>query len=349
MNLLAQIAPQRSTQYSALATALAPHELQLSPLGQYIISSEPVQLGGQAYLKLAVRDEAERAHIQDLGALAMTSALFDFYEQIGDQVGPFLKPIELGYVPAMPPDLMMTRRYRGKTNELFTLFMCNVARFSSAFADQPWNTLRVLDPLAGGGTTLFAALMLGADAVGVELNETDVESTVAFIKQYTREQHVPCQVREEKLKKVGKRWHCAFGAQQLILTKGDTARADELLIAIKRPNLIVTDLPYGIQHSPGDDLQTLLKKALPTWAGMLLAGGVMTFAWESTRFPREDMIALVESSAPFKVLNTAPYNQLTHRVDRVIKQRDVIVAQKSEVRSQISDTRAAANANLSDI
>ena len=340
MNLLAQIAPQRSTQYSALATALAPHELLLSPLGQHITATEPVQLGGQAYLKLTVRDEAERAHVQSIGALAMTSALFDYYERLGDQAGPFLKPIELNFVPAMPPDLMMTRRYRGKTNELFTLFLCNIARFSSAFADQPWNKLRVFDPLAGGGTTLFAALMLGADAVGVELNETDVESTVAFIKQYTREQHVPCQVREEKIKKAGKRWHCAFGTQQLVLTKGDTSRADDLLAALKRPNLIVTDLPYGIQHSPSDDLQTLLKKALPTWAKLLAAGGAMAFAWESTRFPRADMIALVESSAPFKVLNQAPYNQLTHRVDRVIKQRDVIVAvTDSDIRGQISDVR----------
>lgn len=350
MQLLAQIAPQRSTQYSALASALAPQELRLSSLGAHLTAIEPATLGGQRYLKLDLRDEVERAAIQSLGTLAMTSALFDYYPQLGEHTGPFLRPIEMDFSPALPPDLMMTRRYKGKTNELFTLFLCNVARFSSGVANQPWNALRVFDPLAGGGTTLFAALMLGADAMGVETTEADVESTVAFIRQYAREQSLSCQIREERLKKVGKRWHCTFngaaggatGTHQLVLARGDTTRSVELLNQVKRPHLIVTDLPYGIQHTSGDELSKLLRQALPVWASLLQAGGVITFAWESTRFPREEMIALVESSAPLKVLNEPPYDQLTHRVDRVIKQRDVIVArvQMSDSRSPISDAKA---------
>ena len=49
-------------------------------------------------------------------------------------------------------------------------------------------------------------------------------------------------------------------------------------------------------------------------------------AWESTRFPRTDMIALVQAATPLTVLNEPPYDQLSHRVDRVIKNRDVLVA-----------------------
>ena len=83
----------------------------------------------------------------------------------------------------------MTRRYKGKTNELFTQFMCNLARYSSDFAAEPWASLRLFDPLAGGGTALFTALVLGADVAGVEKDSGDVESTAAFVEQYARTAH----------------------------------------------------------------------------------------------------------------------------------------------------------------
>jgi hypothetical protein len=52
----------------------------------------------------------------------------------------------------------------------------------------------------------------------------------------------------------------------------------------------------------------------------------MALAWEAQRFARPDMISLVESVCPMTVLNDPPYNRLAHRVDRVIKQRDVLIA-----------------------
>jgi hypothetical protein len=39
-------------------------------------------------------------------------------------------------------------------------------------------------------------------------------------------------------------------------------------------------------------------------------------------------MALVEATAPLTVRNTPPYDQLAHRVDRVIKRRDLLVAQR---------------------
>ena len=107
-----------------------------------------------------------------------------------------------------------------------------------------------------------------------------------------------------------------------------TADSVQLLSGFKRPHLIISDLPYGIQHR--GKLIELLSAALPIWTSMLLPDGVIAFAWESTRFPRSDMVDLVASTGPLTVLNEPPYNQLTHRVDRVIKQRDVLVARLTE-------------------
>ena len=328
---VAQIAPQRSTQYSALADALAPHELALSPLGGLLSAVAPVELGGQRYLRFDIPAALDDAQRRELGMLAMTSAFFEYREHCDDGDGPWLRPVETVYQPAFPPDLLMTRRYKGKTNELFTQFLCNVARHSSAFAASPWQDLRVFDPLAGGGTTLFAALMLGAHAAGVEKDSGDVESTATFIQQYAREQGIACKVKEERLKKVGRRWWFALGkdaaARQCILAQGDTAQSAELMRDVKRPNLIVTDLPYGIQHH--GELTGLLGAALPVWADLLLPGGSMALAWDATRFPRADMIARFESVNGLAVLNEPPYNRMAHRVDRVIKQRDVLVARKA--------------------
>ena len=158
---LAQIAPQRSTQYTDLARTLAIPELQLSPLGATATNVTHVTLGGQDYIQFALPQDPDAKQRRELAMLAMTSAFFRCYNSIGDVEGPLLAPLESGWQPALPPDLVATRRYRGKTNELFTHFLCNVARFSSAFADQPWHNLTLVDPLMGGGTTLFVGLMLG--------------------------------------------------------------------------------------------------------------------------------------------------------------------------------------------
>lgn len=324
--LLGQIAPQRSTQYATLAATLAPYELRLSPLGKHITEIQPRRLGGQDYLQFELPTEPGEDQARELGMLAMTSTFFIYYEKVGQLPGPLLRPLETRFEPVLPPELVMTRRYRGKTNELFTHFLCNITRFSSRFAERPWNALRVFDPLAGGGTTLFTALVLGANAAGVEQAAKDVESTAGFVKQFMRQQGIACQEKKERLKKVGGRWVFTIGkdtVQQCILARGDTVNSQTLVSGF-RPHLIVADLPYGIQHQ--GQLAGLLTKALPVWAAMLPSGGAMALAWESKRFPRPEMMALVESLSDLTVLNDFPYDHLAHQVDRVIKQRDVLVA-----------------------
>ena len=113
--LLAQRAPQRSTQYSSLAEDLAPHELRLSPVGRKIGALQLVTLGGQAYLECELRQDLDERDRYELGCLAMTSAFFLSYAEVGGVPGPFLQPIETGFAPPLPTEMAMTRRYRGKT------------------------------------------------------------------------------------------------------------------------------------------------------------------------------------------------------------------------------------------
>ncbi len=331
--LLAQIAPQRSTQYTDLANQFAPHELALSPVGSIITAMSPVMLAGQAYLKCELQEDGRETrlnemHLRELGWLSMTSAFFRYYDRLADLDGPFLKPLDIHWTPRLPADLISTRRYQGKTNEMFTHFMCNLARFSSDFAGTPWHELRIFDPLCGGGTTLFVGLVLGASVAGIETHKKDVHSTAVFLKQYAKEQNIPYTVKDERLKKLdANRWWFTLGddpQQRCFLVKGDTLRAPALISGFKKPHLIVADLPYGIQHK--GPLDTLLSEALPGWISVLTPGGALALAWDATRFTRDTMIAMLEAQNGLTVLNDPPYNQLAHRVDRVIKHRDVIVA-----------------------
>jgi hypothetical protein len=329
--LLAQIAPQRSTQYATLARDLAQPELQLSPFGPQITGSELVILGGQEYLRCAVQQEPTAAHVHELGMVAMTSAFFLYYEQIGEVAGPLLKPLESGFQPVLPPDLVATRRYRGKTNELFTHFLCNIARFSSAFADQPWSNLTLFDPLMGGGTTLFTGLMLGAAQVaGIEQDTDDVKSTAAYLSQYLQQERISHRMQPERFKKLGLRWDFSIGKKEkesrhCLLVNGDTLDAPTLLPGFK-PHLLVADLPYGIQHQ--GQLTALLTSALPIWTTMVRTGGALALAWDATRFSRTTMLETVSAFPELHIYNTPPYDQMAHQVDRVIKQRDVLVAQR---------------------
>lgn len=326
--IVAQIAPQRSTQYTEFVRDLAPHEIALSPLGSQITDDvAPIQLGTQDYLKFDLDDDvlSNAATLHALGHLAMTDAYFHYYERIGAQDGPFLKPIDVPVPGFLPHSIISARRYRGKTNELLTQFMCNLARYSSDYHDTPWNKLTLLDPLSGGGTTLFVGLVLGADVAGIEQDKKVIESTVAFLKEFTKEERIPMKFREDRLKNVGKRWFFTVNqAARCVIGRGDTRDVQHFVNGLKPPQLIVTDLPYGIQHRDG--WETILVSALPAWADVLAEGGAVVFSWNATRLPREGMIELVHEVSDFTVIDAPPYNQLAHRVDRVIKQRDIIVA-----------------------
>jgi len=328
--IVVQIAPQRSTQYTNLARDLAAAELSASPLGRSLGEVEIETIAGQDYVKLELSGPSlSPEDLLQLSGMAMVGGAFELFESIADVPGPLLRPIPATYPFFVSPDMSAIRRYKGKTNELFTHFLCNVAKYASDFSASEWRTLRLLDPLCGGGTTLFVALSLGCNVAGIELRRMDVETTAAFIKQYCRENRIAVVLKEERLKRLvsARRWIFTIGkedARQCLLVHGDAAQTTELVAGFGRPQLIVCDLPYGIQHS--GPLVDLLAPCLPAWAAILEPGGAIAFSWDATRFSRAEMIALVQAAAPLQVVERPPYDCLAHRVDRVIKRRDVIAA-----------------------
>jgi hypothetical protein len=286
-------------------------------------------LAGQHYLRFDLPTLPTPEQARELGTLATLSAYFESIDQLEDRPGPWLRPLETGFQPILPAELAAARRYRGKTNELLCHFLCNLARYASDFTHLPWTDLRVLDPLTGGGTILFTAMMLGAEVAGVEQDEQDVRTTVAYVRQFCQEAGITCRVQEERLRKVGRRTTLTVGKtppRRCLLAEGKTDQTAAFVLGFK-PHFVITDLPYGIQHN--GPIVDLLTGGLPVWANLLPRGGTLVFAWDATRFERAEMVSLVEATAPLTVLNHAPYDQLAHRVDRVIKRRDILVARRT--------------------
>ncbi len=336
--LALKITPQRSTQYANMTEKLAEPELLASPLGAAITHIEPVTFAGQAYLFVSLDNESVSSQCleleQVLPRLGATSEAYEFFERIGDVEGPFLRPLETTFVPFLPLEMAEIRRYKGKTNEVFTRVLLNIAVFAGVFTNQYTGRLRILDPLAGGGTTLFLALSDGYDAFGIEHQKQDVDTTVVFLRQYLNSIHMPYKELDERGRRTGRRYQFEIGrkgaTRRLVLAHGDTCDAHLHMQEVPggpHMHAIVADLPYGIQHF--GEIAGMLSKALPVWESMLLPGGTVALAWNATRIERTAMIDLVEQQTQLRIRNDPPYTRFVHTVDRVIKKRDILVAVKA--------------------
>jgi hypothetical protein len=330
MKLALPITPQRSTQYSSMTGTLAAPELLASPLREAISHVEPVTFAGQAYLLVIIDEAASPGMLNVLSRLGATCGAYEYFERIGEVQGPLLRSLEPCFTPFVPLEMAEVRRYKGKTNEVFTRVLLNVAIFAGAYSRQFTERLRVLDPLAGGGTTLFLALAAGYDAFGIEHERQNVETTAVFVKQYLNNEHIPYKELDER-RRAGRRYQFEVGRKEatrmLVLAHGDTRQANLHMQEVPggpRMHAIVGDLPYGIQHF--GEIAGLLREALPIWESLLLPGGTLALAWNATRIERTALVDLVERSTQLKVRNDPPYTQFAHAVDRVIKKRDILVA-----------------------
>jgi hypothetical protein len=333
MKLALKVTPQRSTQYANMAQSLAIPELLASPLHSAITEVALTTLAGQPYVLADINEEqlSSAEQLRALHRLGAISEIYEYFERLGEVKGPLLRPVEPQFQPFVPWEMVETRRYKGKTNELFTQVLLNAAIFAGAYSEQYAQPLRILDPLAGGGTTLFVGLALGYDVFGIELTRQDVETTAIFIKQFFNSERVPYKEIDERGRRAGRRYLFEVGPRRqtrtLVLVHGDAREAASHLREVPggpHMHAIVGDLPYGIQHF--GEIAGLLRQALPAWEQMLLPGGTVALAWNATRIERSAMVELLQQQTALQVRDDPPYTQFAHTVDRVIKRRDIIVA-----------------------
>ena len=254
-----------------------------------------------------------------------------------------LMPLERHVQGVLPDDLPHVLKYKGKTNADFTYLMLHCAKAASDFAhsDMP---LRVLDPMCGKGTTLFCAMCEGNHAVGIETDIKSMQEADTYYARFLKLHRLKHKRTEQSrtLPKGGSAYAVAFEAAAdaqamkqgetitLEMINGDAARAAEMV----KPgscHLIVSDLPYGVQHAPKENggmsaLSRLLMRVAPGCLKALKPGGAAAFSFNLNTLRRKE-VEQVLTNAGFEVLTEGPYADFSHWVEQAVD-RDVVVARK---------------------
>jgi len=322
--------PSANRVYAGESGPLTAAELELT--APFAADIADVDVAGVGYLSF----EAPELSEGQADTVSRQSACFALFESEGD----LLRPVPLPRAFALDDDLVTIPKYQGKTNEQFTQLLVGVTL--AAVTREPTGPRQILDPLAGRGTTLSTALLLGHDAYGVEGDAKAFEQMASFYTTYLRRKRLKhtadtTPVRRDG-KSVGKRFDAEIrgegAALHVTAFVGDT-RDSAALFGKKRFDAIVTDAPYGIAHGSTTDVRGvagkrdrspagLLREAIPVWAGQLMHGGALGISWNTFGLSREDLAAML-TGAGLDVCAGGPWERFAHRVDSSIK-RDLIVA-----------------------
>jgi len=306
---------------------------------------EFVSIANINYLSFKVDNPINSNELLILSHLSFIFALFELMDIDEQKCLVPLAKVDYEYVD---PKISNLLKYSGKTNELFTKLMVNIGLLSSDF--EYGDRIRLLDPMAGKGTTLFEASVCGFDAAGIEINKKSAHEASVFFKKYLETEKYKHSFAKRKVS--GKHLPDTFEVQEFVyastrdeykqesskrrleIARGDAAYANQFFKK-NSFHLLVGDLPYGITHgnrskkhpaSPSRNPLQLLTECLPEWNKVLKKNGILVLSWNTFVMSKQDLgQKLIDNG--FSVFADNPYNDFEHRVDMSIK-RDIIVAKK---------------------
>ncbi len=237
-------------------------------------------------------------------------ARLSFLQAAFEADGERLRPLDLDPGFVLPEELL-AERYPGKTHELLTALAVSVA--AEIAAGPP----KLLDPVAGRGTTLLTAARLGIPATGVERDPSALEDFRRIVKKRTKLSRIKHKITEGAVS--GARFvQFAFPDSAVRLVAGDSRQLPDLLGG-ERFSLVVGDLPYGVQHrgprgtrDPTDELAA----CAPGWAASLRPGGAMVLAFNAF-LPRRDVLVGLFVAQGLEEID----RRFTHRMSESIERQ----------------------------
>ena len=333
--------PHANARYQQESQRLAQAELQLI-LARRAPQAE-VSVGSDASLPSLRIDVPGQLGADAIEAIRGHSLLYGLFEHREDGS---LMPLCGRAAAAIGEDLPAILKYKGKTNELFTQLLIDLALYASDFwdADGP---LRLLDPMCGRATAPFIALNRGWDAVGADIDRADLKEAERFLKRYLEYHRFKHALSRTSRTLAGKKavpvvsfetaaTPEAFKAGRTVslsLIELDAARAAEVL-GRAAFHLVVCDLPYGVRHDAhlpnaprgGNWLETLTSQLSAGCMTMLKPGGAVAVSVNAQTFPRKRVRACM-AQAGLEVMSGGPYDDLEHWVEQAIT-RDVAVGRR---------------------
>ena len=251
---------------------------------------ERQNLFGVDYLTFETSEPLAEADEKKIFGLSFLYALFRI-EMIGEEV--YFKPVRKNREDFVDEGIGAIMKYTGKTNEIFTRMMIQVAAASCIGGNEERKTpIRLLDPIAGKGTTLYEGLVKGYDVYGIEIGDKVVKESYHFLKKFLEMAKYKFDSSIIKISGPNKSFSAVRHTFVTAKTKEDFKSKNTRTVEMVAGNsmyankyykknffdIIVGDLPYGVQHgnvttekqsSLTRNPSELLKACLPAWKEVL--------------------------------------------------------------------------------
>ena len=235
--------------------------------------------------------------------------------------------------PLIGSDLASILKYRGKTNERFTQLLINLALCACKTNES--NRKLLIDPMCGKGTTLFQALNMGFDAYGSDIDRKDLAEGLQFFIKYLQQARFKHKhtlfsqtIKDAPAVKIDEvALHIADEALCFRMAQADSGLLNKVYGSSKA-DLIVTDLPYGIQHAPGGlvSFEQLLNHVLPAWYKALKPGGAVAVSYNTFTL-KTAVVRSAFKQHGFIVMEGSEWDGMSHWVEQAVT-RDATVAVK---------------------
>ncbi|MCT4613947.1 MAG: hypothetical protein N4A49_03615 [Marinifilaceae bacterium] len=292
------------------------------------------------YISFSCDENITESDLEYISNLSFCFAIFK--EEIIDKSS-VLYPISKTNKAYIDEKISNLLKYKGKTNELFTKMMINIASITCNTRHN--NTKKLLDPVAGKGTTLYEASIYGFNAYGIEIEAKSVHELEIFFKKFLETEKIKHKSNKRRIHSINNKeiiftnefsYHKKADSENekiLAITEGNSEHADKYYKKASF-DMIVGDLPYGISHgnknstnltgSKTRNPSEFLKFSLPAWQKTLKTHGSIVLAWNSNVISKHKVNEIFKA-CDFEIIYTDL--DFEHMVDKSIK-RDIIIARK---------------------
>ena len=295
-------------------------EVAKAELGWLIGSDKTV-----TYKKIGAMEFLEVESDEDqLSALSQLSFVYGIFEYQNEQL------IPLAIEPAfnLHEDFVFGAKFKGKTNELLTQLLINVGLHSIEYKNIA--DVKLLDPMCGRATTLLWGMRYGMKTKGIEQDAKALADIRLNVKKWSKIHRQKHQFKDGfvggKSTKGNNGKFIEFEANDtsMRVITGDSTEAATLL-KNERFHLIVTDLPYGVQHFTTNQTRNpiaVLQGCAKDWIESLKPGGVMVLAFNRNIPRRKELIAVFTEHGLKPMAFTAPH-QMSESIIR-----DIVILKK---------------------
>jgi len=272
------------------------------------------KIGAMEFLETEVQGADEQ-----LATLSALSFVYGIFEYQHEQLVPL--PIEPQF--NLHEDFVFGAKFKGKTNEILTQLLINVGLQSIRYKNIA--ELKLLDPMCGRATTLLWGMRYGMKTKGIEQDAKALADIRLNVKKW-------CKVHRQKHQfsdgfvggkstkgNTGKFIEFTAADTSMRVITGDAANTASLL-KNEKFHLIVSDLPYGIQHFTTSQTRNpleVLQACAKGWIESLRPGGVMVLAFNRNIPKRKELIAVFADPRLDVLEFTAPH-QMSESIVRDI-------------------------------